>query len=193
VRELHRDRPSPTALATRFTDWWRTSPAQKIPGTLGLEQVRVAGQRPPADARRLGHRRRRDDGRIGRLARDVGAGVDEAVLVPRDHAGQPVGARRGADEHEQRGRLAHLLRAVGAAQPDGLEVPVAVHRGHLRARLHAMFGVAAIWSIRYCDIVSVSPAPRTRMVTCVRNARSTSPPARPSCRRPPRTRPRRGS
>ncbi len=46
-----------------------------------LEQVRVAPERPA--------------GRLG-----VGAGQDEAALVARDDALQPVGARRGADEDE---------------------------------------------------------------------------------------------
>jgi len=34
VNKLHRNRSSPTADATRFTDPWRTSPATKTPGTL---------------------------------------------------------------------------------------------------------------------------------------------------------------
>ena len=73
--------PSPTALATRLIERARTSPATKTPGTLVSSRngSRFSGQPSPLH---------------------VGAGEDEAVLVARDDALEPVGVRRGADEDE---------------------------------------------------------------------------------------------
>ena len=73
--------PSPTALATRLIERARTSPATNTPGTLVSSRYgsRLSGQ--PCRLR-------------------VGPGEDEAALVARDDAVEPVGARRGADEDE---------------------------------------------------------------------------------------------
>ena len=86
--------PSPTALATRLIERARTSPATKTPGHAGLQRVGVAAERP---ARRP----------------DVGAGEDEAALVARDDALQPIGPRRRADEDEDGVDLLGRLGAVG--------------------------------------------------------------------------------
>ena len=88
--------PSPTALATRLIERARTSPATKTPGTLVSSSVGVALQRPAGAA-------------------GVGAGEDEAALVARDDAVEPVRPRRGADEDEARVDVLEPLLAVGPA------------------------------------------------------------------------------
>ena len=67
--------PSPTALAIRFTESCRTSPAAKTPGRL--------------DSRRYGCRSRFQP----EIGGDAGAGQDEALLVAGDDALEP--RRRG--------------------------------------------------------------------------------------------------
>ena len=65
-------------------------------GHAGLEHVGVALERPA-------------------VGRHVGPGEDEAALVAGDHAVEPVGARRGADEHEAGVGVAASSLAVAAA------------------------------------------------------------------------------
>ena len=65
-------------------------------GDARLQQVGVARQRPA-------------------VPRDVGPGEDEAALVALDDAGEPVGARRGADEDEARVDVQRRLGAVAVA------------------------------------------------------------------------------
>ena len=96
--------PSPTAEAIRLTEFDRTSPAQKIPGTFVSSRNgwRVSGQP------------------CGTLAdaREIGTRQDEAGLVAFDQVAQPVRAGRLPDEDEHRGdrqlfrRLVALLRHV---------------------------------------------------------------------------------
>ena len=85
--------PSPTALATRLIERARTSPATNTPGTLVSSRngSRCSGQPRSADLR---------------------ARQDEAPLVARDDALEPVGAGRRADEDEARIGVDDRLRAV---------------------------------------------------------------------------------
>ena len=106
--------PSPTALATRLNERARTSPATNTPGTRRLEQVRLALERP---ARAL----------------DVGPGEDEPALVARDHAVEPVRARRGADEDEAGVGRELGLGALGRAHAQAAESPALPLRGDGRA------------------------------------------------------------
>ncbi len=98
--------PSPTALAIRLTDRWRTSPTANTPGRL--------------DSSRRG---RRVSGHPAWLV-EVGAGEDELPLVARDDALQPPGARLLADEDEDR-RQVQLGLAIGGGEPDALQVLIA--------------------------------------------------------------------
>ena len=76
--------PSPTALAIRFTESWRTSPAANSPGRL--------------DSSRNGSRSRFQPG----SAATLGPGQDEAALVAGDDAVEPGRPRLLADEDEHR-------------------------------------------------------------------------------------------
>ena len=125
--------PSPTADATRLTEPWRTSPAANTPGMLVSRRNGRAVERP--DRRR----------------RQVGAGEDEALLVPLDLGGQPLGVRAGADHEEQRvGRRRSRSCAVGAvAQHEVLEPAVAAAADDLGAEPHLdVVGVASTWRTR---------------------------------------------
>ena len=106
--------PSPTALATRLNERARTSPATNTPGHGRLEQVRVALERPAGDLR-------------------VRPGEDEAALVARDDALEPVGARRGADEDEAGVGLEVGLVAVGVADAQAAQAPALALGGDRRA------------------------------------------------------------
>ena len=70
--------PSPTALATRLIERWRTSPATNTPGSVVSSRngSRSSGQRC----------------RVARR-RDVGAGQHEAARVARDRVAEPVRVR----------------------------------------------------------------------------------------------------
>ena len=111
--------PSPTALATRLIERWRTSPATNTPGSVVSSRngSRSSGQRCVVGDR------------------GVRPGEDEAALVAADLLADPVRVGRGADEHEHRADVEHLV-AVGAGDADVLEALPALGRRDLRARAH---------------------------------------------------------
>ena len=97
--------PRRRRVATRLIERARTSPATNTPGTLVSSGARLALQRPAVLA-------------------GLGAGEDEAALVAGDDAVEPVGARRGADEHEAGVDVHRALVAVRPAEPQPLQPAV---------------------------------------------------------------------
>ena len=87
--------PSPTAEATRLTLPERASPTANTPGRAGLQQVGARGQRPA--------------GLVELVGPEIGAGLDEVLVVERQAALEPGGVRIGAGHQEHvadRARLA---------------------------------------------------------------------------------------
>ena len=132
--------PSPTALATRLIERARTSPATNTPGTLVSSRYGSRVERP---ARGLG----------------VGPGEDEAALVARDDAVEPVGPRRGADEHEAGVGVEHLARSPSASRTRSRAQVAVLALGGDRLRARADVDVArARRSARSGSATSTSPA-----------------------------------
>ena len=71
-----------------------------------------------------------------RLGLDIAPGEQEAVLVHRNMAAQPVGVRLGANEHEERFAVDLALRAVQRVADDELLEPLfrALELDHLGVR-----------------------------------------------------------
>jgi len=88
------------------------------------------------------------------------------VLVPLYLGREPAGVRYRAGEDDQRRGWNGLIATAGGVGPgEALQSAVpsaAVAWVEVRT---SMLGVAAIWSIRYCDIRAASELPRTTRVT----------------------------
>src|SRR5215471_8346234 len=90
----------------------------------GFQKERLALQRPAVRALSLPEK--------------VRPGKDKSVGVPLEETLEPFGARRGADEDEQRsGRHPFDRARAGAGYRDRLQPIFAVYRNHLRATLDA--------------------------------------------------------
>ena len=138
--------PSPTAAATRLVEPARTSPMAKTPGRLVSSGRTAATAALRCATSRAGH--------------------DEALVIERDAAVEPVGVRIGADEQEemaQRDRRAFRpLRAVAehrAGEPRCSSPSSADDLGRRYAARH--------WAGRRCGrsdsatSMASSPSPRT--------------------------------
>ena len=117
-------------------------------------------------ARDRGFERR---GRAALAFAETRAGDDEASLVDRDPAAlEPFGGRIGADEEKNMADRRLRLGARTTIPPaDPLEP---VFGAPLRATISVMvissiFGAAAMRSMRYRDMLSARPGPRTIMRT----------------------------
>jgi hypothetical protein len=122
--------PSPTAAATRFARLNRTSPHAKTPGTLRLEEIRIAVEHPAS------------------AGAHVRAGEHVSVVVEHDLVRKPGRLSIGADEDEQSARLDTGRRArLRVADVDRLEREVAVHGRYLCPERRRMFGRVASRSI----------------------------------------------
>ena len=109
------------ALATRFIDPARMSPAAKMPGT-------VVSRSPAADL-------------APRLERDVAAGEDEAVRVARDRVGSQSQSGSAPSSRNRPARLAPVPSPVGRASTRATPGGLAAAVDHPEAVLDADPGV----------------------------------------------------